>query len=197
MGRPAAAEERLLHFQIAPPKATAARFEEIPSLSVSPDGRFVTYGASVNGRHGVWLHPLDGSGDRVLIDNADSNGGVLFWSPDAKSVGWIGFGQLWRMDLSGGEPVALCSGVGAFGDAPVWTADGRIVFGSTKGLMQVADSGGMPTLLTKVDASLGEIRHFYPQLLPGGRLLYWASARKRKTAQSISLHGLIPPRGSW
>jgi serine/threonine protein kinase len=178
VGRPAV-EEHLLHFQITPPKGTTSHFEEIPSLSVSPDGRFVTYGASVNGRHGVWLHPLDGSGDRVLVDNTDSNGGgEPFWSPDAKSVGWIAFGQLWRIDLSGGEPVALCSGVGAFGDAPVWTADGRIVFWSTKGLMQIADSGGTPTLLTKVDASLGEIRHFYPQLLPGGRLLYRALSEK-------------------
>jgi predicted Ser/Thr protein kinase len=71
IGRPAA-EERLLHFQITPPKGPASYFVLGPALSVSPDGRFVTYKASVNGRTGIWLHPLDGSADRLLVDNADN-----------------------------------------------------------------------------------------------------------------------------
>jgi Tol biopolymer transport system component len=178
VGKPAA-EERLLHFQLTPPKGTASHFAEMPSLSVSPDGRFITYHAVVNGRSGIWLHPLAESSDRLLVDNVDNGGGAeVFWSPDAKSVGWVAPGKLWRMDLSGGEPLTLSNGVGGFGDAPVWTADGRIVFGSTRGLMQIADSGGTPAFLTKVDASLGEIRHFYPQLLPSGRLLYRALSEK-------------------
>jgi serine/threonine-protein kinase len=48
--------------------------------------------------------------------------------------------------------------------------------------MQVPASGGTPTLLTKVDASRGETRHTFPQLLPGGRLLY--SAVNAKTDDS-------------
>jgi hypothetical protein len=59
--------------------------------------------------------------------------------------------------------------------AAVWTADSRILFGTWKGLMQIPESGGAPTLLTQVDASLGETAHFVPQLLPDGRLLYFAS----------------------
>jgi dipeptidyl aminopeptidase/acylaminoacyl peptidase len=41
-------------------------------------------------------------------------------------------------------------------------------------LTQIPESGGKATLLTKADASLGEIGHTSPQLLPGGRLLYFA-----------------------
>jgi hypothetical protein len=41
--------------------------------------------------------------------------------------------------------------------------------------MQIPESGGAPTPLTQVDASLGETAHFAPELLPGGRLLYFAS----------------------
>jgi serine/threonine-protein kinase len=44
--------------------------------------------------------------------------------------------------------------------------------------MQIPESGGTPTLLTKVDASLGETSHSFPQLLPGGRLLYFAENAK-------------------
>jgi dipeptidyl aminopeptidase/acylaminoacyl peptidase len=76
------------------------------------------------------------------------------------------------MDLSGGAPVALCRAAGA--PTPVWTADGRILFGGQQGLMQIPESGGTATPLTKPDTSLGEIGHVFPQLLPGGHLLYFA-----------------------
>ncbi|HWU39893.1 MAG TPA: hypothetical protein VN203_19760, partial [Candidatus Acidoferrum sp.] len=50
-------------------------------------------------------------------------------------------------------------------------------FTGSGGLMQIPESGGAPTPLTQVDASLGERGHF-PQLLPGGLLLYFASNGK-------------------
>ncbi|HKE25286.1 MAG TPA: protein kinase, partial [Bryobacteraceae bacterium] len=173
-GKPAA-EERLVHFQIMPPKAASSYFivGSASALSVSPDGKFITYKAVVNGRYGIWLHPLDGSADRLLLDNTDnSNANFPSWSPDGKSIAWSADAQLWRMDLSGGAPVALCRYAGA--PAPVWTGDGRILFGSPQGLMQIPESGGTAALLTKADATLGEIGHVSPQLLPGGRLLYFA-----------------------
>jgi serine/threonine protein kinase len=180
-GKPVA-EALFLHFKITLPKGAASYFDWTHSLSVSPDGRFVTYAASVNGRHGLWLHPMDGSPDRLLADNADnSNASFSFWSPDGKSVGWVADSKLWRRDLSGGTPVAIC-GAGFFSDIPAWTSDGRILFGSLQGLMQVAESGGTPTLLTKVDASLGETRHTAPQLLPGGRLLYLSQNAKTENS---------------
>jgi Tol biopolymer transport system component len=168
-----AAEERLVHFQITPPKGNPSYFAPSPSLSVSPDGQFLTYKAVVNGRYGIWLHPLDGSADRLLVDNADNrNANFPSWSPDGKSIAWWADAQLWRMDLSGGAPVALCRAPGA--PTPVWTTDGRILFGSSQGLMQIPESGGTATPLTKPDASLGEAYHMYPQSLPGGRILYFA-----------------------
>jgi Tol biopolymer transport system component len=173
-GKPAA-EERLVHFQIMPPKAASSYFvvDSGSALSVSPNAQFITYKAVVNGRYGIWLHPLDGAADRMLVDNADNrNANFPSWSPDGKSIAWSADAQLWRMDLSGGAPVALCRYAGA--PAPVWTADGRLLFGTPGGVMQVPESGGTPTLLTKVDVSLGELAHVSPQLLPGGRLLYFA-----------------------
>jgi serine/threonine protein kinase/Tol biopolymer transport system component len=172
------AEERLLHFQIATPKGNPSYyFDSSLGLSLSPDRRFVTYKASVNGKTGIWLHPLDGSPERLLVDNADNlNAGSPAWSPDGKSLVWTAGGQLWRTDLAGGTPVALCR-AGSSGP-PAWTSDGRIVFSGSGGLMQVPESGGTPTPLTKVDASGGETRHLVPQMLPGGRLLYLAQNTK-------------------
>jgi Tol biopolymer transport system component len=181
-GKPAA-EERLVHFQITPPKAASSYFDPAFSLSVSPDAQFITYRTVVNGRSSIWLHPLDGSADRLLVDNAyNRDARDPFWSPHGRSIGWLADFQLWRMDLSGGAPVALCRLDTTGAGAPIWTADGRILFRGRQGLMQVPESGGTPTLLTKVDASLGEAYHLYPQLLPAGRLLYLAGNIKSENS---------------
>ena len=58
-----------------------------------------------------------------------------------------------------------------------WSDDRQIVFGVAVGeLLQVPASGGTPSPLTRLDASRGEAAHRFPQILPGGRFLYWAFA---------------------
>jgi eukaryotic-like serine/threonine-protein kinase len=159
-------DERVIHFQIPPPKG--AQFAPV-SFSVSPDGRYVTYIAFVEGRRQLWLHALDGSVERLLADK----GTPLmypFWSPDSKSIGWAADSKLWRVDLTGGAPVVICEQDPS--RQATWTPDGRILFGSLRGVMQVAASGGSPTLLTTVNRSLGEVEHGRPELLPNGRFLY-------------------------
>jgi len=182
IGKPAAEERQLLHFKITLPKGSAASFGSRAGLSASPDGRFATYSASVNGKTALWLHPLNGSADHLLVDNAEAfNAQSVFWSPDGKSVGWVAQqGTIWRRDLSGGTPAALYRP--ALNGAPFWTADGRILFGGQEGLMQISESGGTPTRLTKVDASLGEVAHRAPYLIPGGPLLYFAENAKSENS---------------
>jgi hypothetical protein len=94
-----------------------------------------------------------------------------FWSPDSKSIGFAADSKLWRVDLAGGAPVVICEQNPSPRPA-TWTPDGRILFGSLRGVMQVAASGGTPTLLTTVNRSLGEVEHGRPELLPNGRFLY-------------------------
>src|SRR5215467_8176606 len=158
-------EERIIHFQIVPSQgARPAPW----GLSVSPDGRYVTYSSLLGGKQALWLHPLDGAAERLLTDNATAR--FPFWSPDGRSIGWAADSKLWRLDLAGGAPVAICN------QEPlrpaVWTPDGRILFGSLRGLMQVSPSGGSPAPLTTLDASLGELQHGRPELLPNGRFLH-------------------------
>jgi hypothetical protein len=62
----------------------------------------------------------------------------------------------------------------------------KFCFAGLGGLMQIPESGGTPTLLTKVDASRGEISHIAPQLLPRGRLLYLAENAKTEDSATYA-----------
>ncbi len=51
----------------------------------------------------------------------------------------------------------------------VWTSDNRILFGGLAPLQIVSAAGGMPTPLTVIDHSRGELGHDTPVMLPDGR----------------------------
>ena len=74
----------------------------------------------------------------------------------------------------------MCDAAGSPRGA-TWSSDGRIIFatiGSAAGLLQVPASGGAPLALTSLDVSRSEGFHAWPQVLPGGRFLYWVRADK-------------------
>ena len=60
------------------------------------------------------------------------------------------------------------------GPGATWTADGRIVFSRTwlSGLSIVSADGGTPTVLTTPDPAQQEIGHWWPSVLPDGRILF-------------------------
>jgi len=71
----------------------------------------------------------------------------------------------------------MCDAIAGRGGA--WSADGRILFGTAaSGLFQVPASGGTASPLTTLDASRGEIRHRWPQVLPNGHFMYLAQSVK-------------------
>jgi serine/threonine-protein kinase len=90
-----------------------------------------------------------------------------FFSPDGR---WIGFwqnGEMKKVSVEGGAPIALCPADNPWGAS--WSADGTILFGQgPKGIMRVPAAGGTPELVVEVDP--GEMAHG-PQLLPGGRAI--------------------------
>jgi serine/threonine-protein kinase len=82
---------------------------------------------------------------------------------------------LQRVEITGGVPLTICDVANGRGGA--WTSDGRILFGSLAGLFEVLESGGTPSSLTILDTSRGETSHRWPQILPGGRFLYWVQGK--------------------
>ena len=133
------------------------------------------YVAKGNLKNIIWVRALDGTATRMLegTDGAD----YPFWSPDSRSIAFFAGGKMMRVDMAGGTPRKICDlPLGIRGGA--WSGDDQIVFaGWGSSIFQVAASGGQPSALTTPDVSQGEAFHYWPQILPGGRFLYFARSK--------------------
>jgi dipeptidyl aminopeptidase/acylaminoacyl peptidase len=172
------ADERVFRVSINPPEDSRFWFGfPLGGIALSPDGRTAAFVASSGGgKTGLWVRRLDATGARLLVAAVVA---LPFWSPDGKSIGFFAGRKLQRVDLAGGAPFTVCDAAGAARGA-TWSSDGRIIFATSDftGLLQVPASGGAPLALTSLDVSRGEGFHVWPQVLPGGRFLYWVRADK-------------------
>ena len=129
-------------------------------VAVSPDGASIVYTA--NGS--LFLRPIDQIDARPIAGTRGTPTNPFF-SPDGRSIGYQDFqdGELRRIAVSGGAPVALTRVTNLFGAS--WNADDTIVFGQEDGIWRLSARGGTPELVVKIQP--GERLHA-PQLLPGG-----------------------------
>jgi Tol biopolymer transport system component len=143
---------------------------DFPILALSPDGSKLVYAA----RHGdvteLYLRLLDQIEAKPIAGTEDAT--CPFFSPDGEWIGFFADSKLKKISLKGGPPVTLC--VAFYGYGASWGADGTIVYSDTPdhGLLKVASSGGTPQPLTAIDHRNGERVHLWPQILPGGEVLF-------------------------
>ncbi len=91
------------------------------------------------------------------------------FSPDGQ---WIAFSTgdaIKKSSVFGGTSVAVC-GIGAQPRGLWWGVDKNIYFGQIgNAIYRVSENGGNAVPVTRLDSTMGEISHRFPELLPDGK----------------------------
>jgi serine/threonine protein kinase len=169
---------------VAPPDAKFSLSDfHASALSISPNGRWVTYAATTDASGPkLWIQDLH-SGERRKL----AEGHSPFWSPDSRSLAFWSGNKLRRMDVEGGPPVVIADG--GNGRGGTWNADGTILYTPNwrEPLHRVSANGGKSVPVTKLDASLGETTHRWPWFLPDGRhFLFLAGSHATRADSDVN-----------
>ncbi|MDQ3281083.1 MAG: serine/threonine-protein kinase [Acidobacteriota bacterium] len=170
---------------VLPPKGTRFQFtgDGAADLTISPDGRYITFIAKTDGVFRLWVRRLDRSDAQPLAGTEGA--GYPFWSPDSKQIAFFARRKLKRVAPTGGAVVTITSEViDSRGGA--WGADDVIVYSHhwRAGLSKVSANGGKVTPVTKLDVSRHETTHRFPRFLPDGKhFIYLAGSH---TAEATS-----------
>ncbi len=149
-----------------------AKFNQQGDFALSPDGRKLAFiGTGADGQNRLWIRSID-SLDAQPLEGTEGAGGWPFWSPDSRYVAFRAGQKLEKVDVSGGPPITLCDASSVLGGA--WTPDGKIVFGTLTGPVQVAAAGGAPLPLTTDGGAVSV------SLLPDGHhFVFWYAGGQR------------------
>jgi serine/threonine protein kinase len=161
---------------------------------LSPDGQRLAFSAiGSDGKQRLWVRPLDFATAQPLEGTEGAT--FPFWSPDSRSLGFFASGKLNRIDASGGPTLAIASASNGRGGS--WGADGTILYtpDTISPIYGVPASGGTPEPVTKLNASLNETTHRWPQFLPDGKhFLFYAHGEisQNHATYAASLDGGAP-----
>jgi Tol biopolymer transport system component len=136
----------------------------------SPDGRFIAFPVSRNGRTILYVMQADGTNARIAADSLDLQGAPA-WAPDGQSITIAandhGVPHLYRIPMDGRAPTVF---VPEYSVDPSWAPDGRFVIytgpdiGTTLGVKAVSPDA-TPHTLPPLQLTRGA-RHL--AFLPGG-----------------------------
>ena len=138
--------------------------------AISPDGKRVAYvGIDATGKSILFVRSMDSFESNAIQGTEEAQ--FPFWSPDSRSIGFFANSKLKRVEAVGGPPQILAD---ASPDprGGTWSSDGTIIFSptTTTGLFKVSSSGGGSAVeFTKIDDSVHQTSHRWPEFLPDGK----------------------------
>lgn len=143
---------------------------ESPALALSPDGSELVYVARRGDITQLYRRSLNQLEPKPL--GGTEGAACPFFSPDGQWIGFFAGWKLKKISLKGGPPMTISDGAPSpFGAS--WGANDSIIFSSgPRGLLQVSASGGAPRPLTDDNHRQGERAYRWPQILPGGDVLF-------------------------
>jgi serine/threonine-protein kinase len=144
-----------------------------PAVTISADGRSVVFVATVDGIDRLYLRRIDAFESTAIAGTEGASNPVI--SPDGRAVAFTTYVALAKVPLGGG-PVVVLADV-AEGRGVSWDDDATILYTPYVGggVWSVPAAGGPPVQVTR-PASDMERTHRWPQLLPGGAVLFTVGA---------------------
>ncbi|HEV2315558.1 MAG TPA: hypothetical protein VGR94_09655, partial [Candidatus Acidoferrales bacterium] len=167
---------RVIVSEISPPANTNFAFggNVAGPPVISPDGQRLAFAAmGADGKPRLWVRPLDAATAQPLEGTEGAT--FPFWSPDSQRLAFFANGKLNRIDASGGPTLAIADASNGRGGS--WGPDDTILFtpDTISPIYRVPAVGGTPELATKLNASLRETTHRWPQFLTDGKhFLFYA-----------------------
>ena len=149
--------------------------------AISSDGRTVAMIGVSDGARRAFVRRLDRA-EAIPLPGVGANG--IVFSPDGASVAVISAsGLITRISLTDQQRNVVTSGADVAA-VLAWSQAG-IVFGRGGALWVVSSEGGAPRALTVLDAARHEVVHAGPVVLPGERLVLFASQTTEPGAERI------------
>ena len=123
----------------------------------------------------IYVRDLDEFEARPIAGTQDaSNSLPPCFSPDGTWIAYtVANSALKKSPIAGGAALTVAEGLDG-ADFCDWGEDGYIYFGTTPGIMRIAESGGPAEMLAAFDRESGESSYELPQLLPGGTQLLFS-----------------------
>ena len=196
LGRPRTPAAEPSHLAIALPTSQEVGTESNELLAFTPDGRALVFAGVHDGKRMLLRREL-GAGAAVPIPSTEG-GAAPFFSPDGRWLGFVSENRLRKVAVDGGSSFPLAEAQGAGGGT--WMENGDIVYAPiySSGLFRVsADGSGQPEALTTPDHAGGELGHWWPEPLPGGRKVLFTGFRTPVDRSRIGVLDLDTREVRW
>ncbi|MEZ5351993.1 MAG: protein kinase, partial [Bryobacteraceae bacterium] len=173
----------------SPPQlASPLEFDIVPEggglvreVKVSPDGKTLAYQAGAPGR--IWLRPLNSTQARMVDDIANLTA-TITWSPDSSGIVYRASGGIKKLEAGGATGQVIVPGITP--NSIAWGERNWLYFHLTGNPIQkVPVTGGPPVVALKLDEEGGEVEQRYPEPLPDGKHILYASIRKDASQSGI------------
>ncbi|MCZ6538246.1 MAG: hypothetical protein O6922_00265, partial [Chloroflexi bacterium] len=148
-----------------PPEEQIAR---LPGVQLTRDGTAMLLAATRNDTSRLYVRYLNRQ-EIVPVAGTEGVERGPFLSPDGRWIAFTADTKLKMVSIDGGTPLDVADASSLSGGS--WGANDTLVYSPSykAGLWQVSADGGTPVELTTPDPAQGELGHWWPQILPGGR----------------------------